>query len=282
MPIVWTHAYVLRPTEVLRKELEAFSTEAPMSRLTDAQLWLAPTVGDHDYEGQGNNSITRMKLVFLADIHRRAQVDEDSEDRQIARKLVAQLPLTEEFFDERWTVEDLGPFSNDVDRVTDTLRPENMRAVEGPDRHIPSNFADNPGTSVRQQWRESAERQAAWREELADFCHTAVVMLCRRYDQSEVVFRERADIGLDVEQRLAANGITVANGSPLTATIEPGHSDDRKRKLEFSLWPEDSQPRRGARAFGAVLGRRDYKTGEWSLQLQTNEWVETPKTTNKS
>lgn len=60
MPILWPHQYVIRPTKLLLSELEGL--DRSHGGVDQPQVWVQPTAGDHDYEGQQADGLTFMKL----------------------------------------------------------------------------------------------------------------------------------------------------------------------------------------------------------------------------
>ena len=100
MPIVWTQNYAVLPTAQLVEELRPLCADGPLPTFGQPHLWTAPGVGDHDYEGQQQNEFTFLKLVFLAELHRKAR-DPDGFDGAEALALIKGRDLDEAFFDER-------------------------------------------------------------------------------------------------------------------------------------------------------------------------------------
>lgn len=269
MPMVWNHHFVLRPTKLLRDEFADFTSNWRLPQSVDTQIWRAPIVGDHDYEGQARNAITRMKLVFLAELHRCATT-EDPDDRPVAYELIAHhLPLTEEFFDERWKVEDLGPFVSDTETTISQLQAENIMAVEGPERSISS--LGHPDTSMRDEWSEQVASQAESRHQLTLFCQAAIMKLCRRFEETHVQFRERMRIQLDLTAGLESEGITLKRPSRLMVTLELAPSEEHR--LDFKLYQDtsDSVGPSKIRMRGTVYGERDLESGDWQLTMETVE-----------
>jgi|GEM_PF-2537774 len=273
MPIGWTHTYVFRPTEFLQREFAEFPEDEGLPRVPVAEVWTSPSVGDHDYAGQERDAVTHLKLVFLAKLHQLATAPgEETERARVARRLVARGPLTEAFFDARWIVEDLGPFTYDCELTIDTLLPENMTAVEGPPRVVRSSIAGGPDRTLREQWAQAAALQGQRRQRIEEFVHLAVVRLCRRFAVSSAEIRAPGSMHLGLEDRLRIDGIAQERPSRLVLRLEPGQTRWRERKLEFKLYRNASWPPRGELLCrGNVYGERRNETDEWALDIETVE-----------
>ncbi|MEM9072691.1 MAG: hypothetical protein AAGE52_29555 [Myxococcota bacterium] len=279
MPVVWNAHIVVRPRELLLRELHWGGDELP--RFATPHLWLVPSVGDHDYEGQHANAITWMKLVFLAKLHASARrepsrastsfdAQQEAEAKEAAR-LIAGKPLNEAFFDARWTVEDIGIFVDQYDFAAYRLDEKDLRAVTGPDTLVRSRMqgGDRP---LREDWARFASSREKRQEEWESFVHVSALRLARRFELSTVHLRH--DPGLVRPEKIAAllgDELTLDRTSNLSLRVE------FERRWEYSLsycLLESQIPgrrRRATREQGQVFGVRS--VGEpWDLSLETRTY----------
>lgn len=138
----------------------------------------------------------------------------------------------EEFFDDRWTIEDLGPFRHEVETVADRLTVEDLQAVQGPERVIPNNIEGVPGTTIRARWAQSTASRTEELHELAEFCRAAIVALSRRFGQTSVHFVASRVPLPDLEGVLAADGLTLEGSARLRMRLEAGSPCPRVETVE--------------------------------------------------
>lgn len=257
--MLWIHSYALRPTATLLAELEAFGVQSWWSR---PQLWTAPTVGDHDDVGQAADGHTWLKLVFLANLHKKAHSGEDANDRRVAQHLIEGEALTEPFFDARWTLEDLGPFVTDLDGARDALRTSDLLAVRGPERA--SGSLQDGTRTIAENWRTHAKEHAAHLERNASFVTATVLGLCNRFDVSRVSLGSGVQ-GLPLEGRLRDAGVEVVQGAELSVTPQSSRGVGI-REIAFRIRSKTGHPRGKVRARGAVLG--EAQGDGWALTLE--------------
>lgn len=126
MPPVFPHHVVVRPRDAL---LESHTLPAcpPFFAVPHVRrFWSA---GDHDFVGQHQLAIGDVKRVFLAELHRVARGPADEPDAVWARALIEGRALDEPYFDERWTIEDVGMAVVSSFAVAASLESEDAEAV---------------------------------------------------------------------------------------------------------------------------------------------------------
>lgn len=149
--------YVLRPTPVLLAWLKEKGVDARL-RLERPSLWSQREVGDHDYEGQGEDEETFLKLAVLARFMHRLDrasqasgADTDLETARVLTELLGPPPLTVETFDRWWTLEEAEGLSS----VEWTLAHTPLRTllkVQGPDTR---RAISRPPRSVGEWWTDA-------------------------------------------------------------------------------------------------------------------------------
>ncbi|RKG93704.1 hypothetical protein D7V88_01685 [Corallococcus terminator] len=134
--------YVLRPTPALLAWLKERDVPAWM-RLERPNLWSQREVGDHDYEGQGEDEQTFLKLAvlasFLRDLERASPdstVDPDAVTRRVLSELLGPAPLTVATFDRWWHLESVAGLSSVESTIAHTPV-RTLRKVRGPEVRSP-------------------------------------------------------------------------------------------------------------------------------------------------
>ncbi|WP_223642989.1 hypothetical protein [Corallococcus sp. EGB] len=130
--------YVVHPTPTLLSWLKEKGVPAWL-RLDRPHLWSQREVGDHDYEGQGEDEQTFLKLAVLASFMNRAddarpaaEEDTELETARVLTGLLGAPPLTVETFDRWWTLERAEALSS-VESTLAHTPVRILRKVQGPD-----------------------------------------------------------------------------------------------------------------------------------------------------
>ncbi|MCY1043240.1 hypothetical protein OV208_18125 [Corallococcus sp. bb12-1] len=142
MPMVMDAYYVLRPTPALLAWLKERDVPAWM-QLERPNLWSQGEVGDHDYEGQGEDEQMFLKLAvlasFLRDLERASQdstADHDAVTRRVLSELLGPAPLTVATFERWWHLESVAGLSS-VESTLAHTPVRTLRKVRGPEVRSP-------------------------------------------------------------------------------------------------------------------------------------------------
>jgi hypothetical protein len=210
-----------------------------------------------------------VKLVFLANLHATARSAEShriAESRAAATVIDGQR-LDEEFFDARWTVDDVGRSCVDTGVLSQHLDAEDLNAVAGSD--APAGHRGSLGT----EWADFAGRRAYRRARWEEFGRVAAARLARRLGLELLAIETGGLARLDaIAEHLELDGVTVSSSADLRVELRvPSRLDG-----EFSMFFRHSMraPRKGRMrtrilAEGTVFGRGGVEGADWDL------WVET-------
>ncbi|ADO69559.1 uncharacterized protein STAUR_1755 [Stigmatella aurantiaca DW4/3-1] len=221
--------YVLRPTQALLAWLKARALPGGMN-LERPHLWSqleAPR--DHDYEGQGEDAETFLKLAVLASfldrLERASQaptVENDAVTRRVLTELLGPPPLTVATFDRWWHLEPAAGMSS-VESTLAHTPVRTLRKVRGPEVLSPlvqSHRSSSKVTALEGGPRPVGERWVAAlreREEDAPRLQCAVAWVLERLVEKTphrlcALWTQPFSLDAPVEEVLRVPGWTLRSG----------------------------------------------------------------------